>query len=250
LCSQVPIKICGYQRSISGYSSVWFLKFFWNVDVGIWSFVLRFSCSFFPRLNPRSRYAIIIACMRRADVLHCHSFWLFLILILLGAVLPPRSRAQRPLGLDVSHYQGQPDWTSVRGSGITFSWAKATEGLNTGDADFTYNELNGKAAGVYMGALPFCASDQLCRCGGQSFLERRRQLYSQRWKYADADARYGNLHGVHKCEQLFGLGESMVQCDRQRRGRAGCHRSASHLCQFLQRMPIRRFGVAVDTVAG
>jgi len=63
--------------------------------------------------------------------------------------------AQRPLGVDVSSFQGTPNWTSVRSSGITFAWAKATEGGTINDGDFTYNESNGKAAGVLMGAYHF-----------------------------------------------------------------------------------------------
>ena len=64
-------------------------------------------------------------------------------------------QAQRPLGVDVSSYQGSPNWSSVRSSGITFAWAKATEGVSINDSSFTYNENNGKAAGVYMGAYHF-----------------------------------------------------------------------------------------------
>ena len=63
--------------------------------------------------------------------------------------------AQRPLGIDVSSYQAQPNWTSVKGTGITYAWAKATEGSDIIDGDFTYNESNGKAAGVYMGGYHF-----------------------------------------------------------------------------------------------
>jgi GH25 family lysozyme M1 (1,4-beta-N-acetylmuramidase) len=63
--------------------------------------------------------------------------------------------AQRPLGVDVSSYQGHPNWTTIRNSGIQFAWAKATEGTGVIDADFTYNMPNGKAAGVYMGGYHF-----------------------------------------------------------------------------------------------
>ncbi len=63
--------------------------------------------------------------------------------------------AQRPLGIDVSSYQGQPNWTSVHNAGIKFAYAKATEGTSITDGDFTYNENNGKSAGVYMGAYHF-----------------------------------------------------------------------------------------------
>lgn len=72
--------------------------------------------------------------------------------LILGA---GRALAQRPLGIDVSSYQGTPIWSSVRSSGIVYAWAKATEGTGITDGDFTYNENNGKAAGVLMGAYHF-----------------------------------------------------------------------------------------------
>src|SRR3954466_14755025 len=71
-------------------------------------------------------------------------------------LLVPVSQAQRPLGIDVSNHQGPSvDWASVRGSGVTFAWAKATEALTFNDADFTINATNAKAAGVYFGAYHF-----------------------------------------------------------------------------------------------
>ncbi len=66
------------------------------------------------------------------------------------------AHAQRPLGVDVSSYQGGSiNWTSVKGDGVVFAWAKATEGTGVIDADFVVNQNNGKAAGVYMGAYHF-----------------------------------------------------------------------------------------------
>src|SRR5258708_9945923 len=65
------------------------------------------------------------------------------------------ARAQRPLGIDVSSFQGSPTWSSVRSSGIAYSWAKATEGTTITDGTFVNNENNGKAAGVLMGAYHF-----------------------------------------------------------------------------------------------
>jgi GH25 family lysozyme M1 (1,4-beta-N-acetylmuramidase) len=63
-------------------------------------------------------------------------------------------------GIDVSSYQGGSiNWTDVKAQGITFAWAKATEGLETNgyapDADYVYNATHGIAAGVYMGAYHF-----------------------------------------------------------------------------------------------
>ena len=73
---------------------------------------------------------------------------------------PERALAQRPIGIDVSSYQGSGiNWSSVKSSGRTFAWAKATEGTYYIDADFTINEANAKAAGVYIGAYHFARPD-------------------------------------------------------------------------------------------
>jgi GH25 family lysozyme M1 (1,4-beta-N-acetylmuramidase) len=78
----------------------------------------------------------------------------------LGLAFAPGSvLAQRPTGIDVSSYQGAPNWSSIKGAGISFAWAKATEGTYYIDADFTYNANNGKSAGVVMGAYHFARPD-------------------------------------------------------------------------------------------
>jgi len=63
--------------------------------------------------------------------------------------------AQRPLGIDVSSYQG----SGVNWSGVTFGWAKATEGTYDDDADFAINENNAKSHGTYIGAYHFARPD-------------------------------------------------------------------------------------------
>jgi autotransporter-associated beta strand protein len=84
------------------------------------------------------------------------------IVVALGmAVAPGGAMGQRPLGIDVSSYQGSGiNWTNVKNAGYTFAWAKAAEGTLTDgwigpDADFTINEANAKAAGVLIGAYYF-----------------------------------------------------------------------------------------------
>ncbi len=71
---------------------------------------------------------------------------------------------QRPLGVDVSDFQGNSvNWSNVQGSGIVFAWTKATEGASgeyVSQASFTINENAGKAAGVYMGAYHFAHPGQ------------------------------------------------------------------------------------------
>ena len=66
-----------------------------------------------------------------------------LLLALTGAAValvlePGNVFAQRPLGVDVSSFQGGGiNWASVKGSGVSsFAWAKATEGVSTTDAGF------------------------------------------------------------------------------------------------------------------
>ncbi len=102
------------------------------------------------RLTPHSASAALLRCHQSRSLASLLLTALFLALA--GAT----ALAQRPLGIDVSSYQGSGvNWTSVKNSGRVFAWAKATEGLSVNDADFTINESNGKAAGVYMGAYHF-----------------------------------------------------------------------------------------------
>src|SRR5579864_8417253 len=67
--------------------------------------------------------------------------------------------AQRPLGIDVSAYQGSINWSSVHADGVIFAFAKATEGTYLQDPDYHGNMSNGKSAGVLMGAYDFSRPD-------------------------------------------------------------------------------------------
>src|SRR6476620_9318717 len=62
-----------------------------------------------------------------------------------------QAMAQRASGIDVSRWQGTINWTSVAGSGVTFSWAQATRGAYLTNVNYVANMVNGKAAGVIMG---------------------------------------------------------------------------------------------------
>jgi lysozyme len=63
-------------------------------------------------------------------------------------------------GIDVSYYQGEIDWPTVRASGIAFAYIKATEGGDYLDVKFKQNWHAAKAAGVKRGAYHFY---NLCR---------------------------------------------------------------------------------------
>src|SRR5436190_2651869 len=66
-----------------------------------------------------------------------------------------RAPAQRPLGTDVSHYQGTINWTTVKNGGMTFAWAKATESTGYVDPYYTNNIVNAKAVGIPIAGYHF-----------------------------------------------------------------------------------------------
>jgi|GEM_PF-1079057 GH25 family lysozyme M1 (1,4-beta-N-acetylmuramidase) len=67
-------------------------------------------------------------------------------------------KAQSVYGIDISSYQGSPNWTSVKADpkGYVFAYAKSSESISIADGSFVYNMTNGKAAGMKMGAYHFC----------------------------------------------------------------------------------------------
>jgi len=73
-----------------------------------------------------------------------------------------RALAERPIGIDVSSYQGTINWATVKSYGITFGWAKATEGSTNyyHDAYFSGNESGARNAGVLIGAYHFARYDR------------------------------------------------------------------------------------------
>src|SRR5581483_7236413 len=75
-----------------------------------------------------------------------------------AAVVVPGVSGQNPnnpKGIDVSHYQGTINWTSVKNSGVSFAFIKATEGLTIKDQDFDANWAGAKAVGIVRGAYHF-----------------------------------------------------------------------------------------------
>jgi lysozyme len=63
---------------------------------------------------------------------------------------------QAPLpGIDVSHFQGEVDWSAVAATGVRFAFIKATEGLDDVDPRFAQNWQQSSAAGLQRGAYHF-----------------------------------------------------------------------------------------------
>lgn len=58
-------------------------------------------------------------------------------------------------GIDVASYQGLPNWTSVKNSGRTFAFTKATEGTTYTNPDFATNWARMKSAGLIRGAYHY-----------------------------------------------------------------------------------------------
>ena len=58
-------------------------------------------------------------------------------------------------GIDVSKYQGDIDWNSVRSSGVQFAWIKATEGGDRVDDKFAQNWASAKGGGHPARGLSF-----------------------------------------------------------------------------------------------
>ncbi|WP_398905140.1 GH25 family lysozyme [Streptomyces sp. 840.1] len=58
-------------------------------------------------------------------------------------------------GIDVSHYQGSINWSSVKAAGIQFAYIKATESTTYRDTAFNANYLNAYNAKVIRGAYHF-----------------------------------------------------------------------------------------------
>lgn len=58
-------------------------------------------------------------------------------------------------GVDVSRWQGDIDWYTLRKQGANFAWIKATEGVDHVDDAFRRNWIEAKRAGVPRGAYHF-----------------------------------------------------------------------------------------------
>lgn len=74
---------------------------------------------------------------------------------LVAGVMTENAQA-KPLGIDVSSFQGNVNWTAAyNNSNIRIGFAKATEGTSYEDAYYHNNMSNGKIAGCLMGAYHF-----------------------------------------------------------------------------------------------
>lgn len=59
------------------------------------------------------------------------------------------------LGIDVSRYQGDVNWSAVAGSSVSFAFAKATENTGYKDSTFAKNWASMREVGLFRGAYHF-----------------------------------------------------------------------------------------------
>jgi lysozyme len=79
--------------------------------------------------------------------------------------------ADRISGIDVSHYQNDVNWSSVKQAGVVFAFAKATEGSRTADAQFNNNWTGMKSAGIIRGAYHYFHPSQDATAQANFFLQ-------------------------------------------------------------------------------
>lgn len=59
------------------------------------------------------------------------------------------------IGHDVSHFQGEIDFAALANSDVDFLYAKASEGRNTGDAQYSANRAGAQSVGLPFGSYHF-----------------------------------------------------------------------------------------------
>ncbi|KAI0761118.1 glycoside hydrolase family 25 protein [Irpex lacteus] len=72
----------------------------------------------------------------------------------LVSAAPLEKRGSIP-GIDVSHYQGSINWSTVKANGVQFVYIKATEGTTYQDPQFSNNYVGATNVGIYRGGYHF-----------------------------------------------------------------------------------------------
>ena len=81
------------------------------------------------------------------------------------------SREQYPVrGVDVSHYQGDIDWSVLSNEGIDFAFIKATEGSTYIDEKCEYNLTNALKQDIFVGAYHFFSFESSGKTQAENFI--------------------------------------------------------------------------------
>ena len=73
-------------------------------------------------------------------------------------------------GIDVSHFQGVVNWQEVKQAGMSFAFAKATEGITYVDPQYSTNWTGMQSAGLLRGAYHFFEANDDATAQAQHFL--------------------------------------------------------------------------------
>ena len=80
-------------------------------------------------------------------------------LVLANAGVARAGSAEYVPGIDISHWQGEPDWAAVRADGVRFAFIKATEARTFIDDRYAANKSAADAAGMPVGAYHYARPD-------------------------------------------------------------------------------------------
>jgi lysozyme len=89
-----------------------------------------------------------------------------------GAHHPPHAAKHTYLkGVDVHHGDGHVNWSKVKAAGVSFAFAKATEGKTYTDPRFSANWADMKAAGLVRGAYHYARPEKDAVAQAQRFYD-------------------------------------------------------------------------------
>jgi GH25 family lysozyme M1 (1,4-beta-N-acetylmuramidase) len=103
-------------------------------------------------------------------------------------------------GVDISHWQGTINWTSVAAAGKKFAYMKATESTDFVDPSYTTNRAQARAAGLLVGAYHFA---QPSVTAGDAVAQADHFI-------ATAGLSHGDLLPVLDLERTNGIGTSAL----------------------------------------
>lgn len=97
---------------------------------------------------------------------------IFLLLVLTGTVQLNglNVKEYEVFGVDVSAYQGEIDWKTLKEQNISFAFIKATEGSSFADKNFAFNFENAQKTGLVIGAYHFFSYDSSGQTQAQNFI--------------------------------------------------------------------------------
>ncbi len=110
-------------------------------------------------------------------------------------------------GIDVSHYEESITWPDVAKSGKTFSFVKATQGLNS-DKTFSTN-FNGAAnAGLYVGAYHYAVpSNSSGSIQANYFLNNGGKIIGDKTLIGALDMEGNNCYGLSQQQMIDWLND-------------------------------------------